>query len=113
MPAKFQIKQAKNGKYFFNLLAANGEVILTSQMYTAKSTAKKGIASVQTNAADADQFEEMTNKGGKHYFVLRAGNRQIIANGQAYSSKASMKKGIQSAAKNASGAKVEDATVAE
>ena len=58
MPAKFQIKQAKNGKYFFNLLANNGEVTLTSQMYASKTTAKKGIASVQANATDADQFEK-------------------------------------------------------
>ena len=50
MPSKFQIKKAKNGKQFFNLLASNGEVILTSQMYASKATAKKGIASVQSNA---------------------------------------------------------------
>ena len=33
MPGKFEIKTASNGKFFFNLKAANGEVILTSQQY--------------------------------------------------------------------------------
>ena len=108
MPAKFQIKQAKNGKFFFNLLAANGEVVLTSQMYASKVTAKKGIASVQANAAETDQFEEKKNKAGKHYFVLKAKNRQIIGNGEAYSGKTSMKNGIKSVSKNAPKAGIED-----
>jgi len=67
MPAKFQVKKARNGKFYFNYLAANGEIVLTSQMYASKVTAKKGIASVQNNAADLDQFEEKKNKKGEHY----------------------------------------------
>ena len=61
----------KNGKTYFNLLATNGEIILTSQMYASNATAKKGIASVQTNAASGAQFEEKQNVKGKYYFVLR------------------------------------------
>jgi uncharacterized protein YegP (UPF0339 family) len=108
VPAKFQIKKAKNGKVYFNLLATNGEVILTSQMYASKATVKKGIASVQANASDVGQFEEKTNKAGKHYFVLRAKNRQVIGNGEAYSSKAAATKGIKSVSKNAPTAGIED-----
>lgn len=110
MPAKFQLKQAKNKKYYFNLLATNGEIILTSQMYKTKATAKKGIASVQTNAADSAQFNELTNKAGKHYFTLKAKNHQVIGNGEAYSGKAAMKNGIKSVGKNAPGAEIEDVT---
>ena len=108
MPAKFQLKKAKNGKVYFNLLATNGEIILTSQMYASKRSAKNGIASVQTNAASADRFEAKTNKGGKHYFVLKAANHQVIGNGEAYSSPAAMKKGIKSVSTNAPKAKIED-----
>jgi len=108
MPAKFAIKQAKNGKFYFNLLATNGEVILTSQMYASKATTKKGIASVQANASQAGQFEEKSNKAGKHYFVLKAKNHQVIGTGEAYSGAAAMKKGIRSVATNAPKAKVED-----
>ena len=111
MQAKFQIKKAKNGKFYFNLLAANGEVVLTSQMYASKATAKKGIASVQTNASDTGQFEEMKNKAGKHYFVLKAKNRQVIGTGEAYAGTTGMKKGIKSVSKNAPSAAIEDINV--
>jgi len=110
MSAKFQLKRAKNDKYYFNLLATNGQIVFTSQMYASKATAKKGIASVQANAADTAQFEEMTNKAGKHYFVLKAKNRQVIGNGEAYSGKAAMKNGIKSVSKNAPKASIEDLT---
>lgn len=52
MPARFEIKRAKDKEYFFNLVAPNGEVILTSEMYKGKTGARKGVAAVQTNAAD-------------------------------------------------------------
>ena len=108
MPAKFQIKSAKDGSFFFNLLAANGEVVLTSQMYATKATAKKGIASVKNNAAESGQYEQLTNRAGKHYFVLKAKNSQVIGTGQAYSGTTAVKNGIKSVSKNAPKAGVED-----
>lgn len=54
---RFEIKEAKNGKFHFNLKAGNGQVIGTSQMYASESSAKNGIASVAKNAADADVVE--------------------------------------------------------
>ncbi len=111
MPAKFQIKKARNGKLFFNLLATNGEIILTSQMYASKVTAKKGIASVQSNAAELDQYEQKTNKKGEHYFVLKAKNQKVIGQSEGYAGSTGMKKGIKSVSKNAPKAKIEDITV--
>ena len=110
MPAKFQIKKARNGKFFFHLLATNGEVILSSQMYASKATAKKGIASVRTNA-DVGQFEEKTNKAGEHYFVLKAKNQQVIGTSESYSGTTGMKKGMKSVTKNAPNAAIEDINV--
>ncbi|MEE2935302.1 MAG: YegP family protein [Planctomycetota bacterium] len=40
MTAKFKNIRAKNGSFYFNLLAANGEVVLTSQMYASKANTK-------------------------------------------------------------------------
>ena len=105
MPAQFELKPAKNGSFFFNLLAANGEVVLTSQMYKSKETARKGIASVRNNGGEAEQFEDRVTKAGKHYFVLKAKNRQVIGTSQSYSNVAAMKKGKQSVIKNAENAK--------
>ena len=44
---------AKNGKFYFNLKAGNGQVIGTSQMYEAESGRDNGIASVKSNAPGA------------------------------------------------------------
>ncbi|MEM8670993.1 MAG: YegP family protein [Planctomycetota bacterium] len=108
MPAKFQIQQAKDGSFYFNLLAANGETILTSQMYASKATAKKGITSVQNNAGDSERFEVQKNKSGKHYFVLKAANGLVIGTGEAYSGTTAVNKGIKSVSTNAPKARIED-----
>ena len=50
---RFEVKAASNGKPYFNLMATNGQVIGTSQMYANEVNLKNGIASVQKNAADA------------------------------------------------------------
>ena len=110
MPAKFEIKKAKNGQFFFNLKAANGETILTSEMYTTKSSAKNGIASVKKNSTDPKRYDRRVNKGGKDYFVLKAANHQVIGNSEAYNSKAAMENGINSVTRNAGPAEVADLT---
>ena len=50
---KFVVKQSKNEQFFFNLKAANGEVIGTSEMYTTLKACENGIASVKKNAPEA------------------------------------------------------------
>ncbi len=52
-------------------------------------------------------------KAGKTgpYFVLKAGNGEIIGKSEIYSSKSACKNGIESVKKNASVAKIEDQTV--
>ncbi len=111
MPSRFQIMKAKNAKFYFHLLSSNGEVILSSQMYASKVTARKGIASVQANAADLNQYEVRTNKAGEDYFVLKAKNQQVIGSSQGYSGTTSMKNGIRSVSKNASNSVIEDINV--
>jgi uncharacterized protein YegP (UPF0339 family) len=55
MAAKFEIYTAKNGKVRFRLKAGNGEIIaVASEDYETKAAAKKGIASIQKNAATAE-----------------------------------------------------------
>ena len=51
--ARFDRKTASNGKPFFNLLASNGQIIGSSQMYETEASRDNGIASVKTNAPDA------------------------------------------------------------
>ena len=101
MAGKFELKVGKNGKFHFNLLAGNGQIILSSEMYESKSAAENGIASVQKNAGDDGRFERKTSAKGDPYFVLKAGNGQEIGRSEMYSSASSMESGIASVAKNA------------
>ena len=110
MAAKFEIKETANGQYMFNLLAGNGEIILTSEMYKAKASAKKGIRSVKENAGKAVRYKTLTAKNGEPYFVLRAGNNKVIGRSETYSSSFAMQNGIESVKNNAPGAQVVDLT---
>lgn len=54
---RFEKFDTKDGKFRFNLRAANHQVIGVSQSYTTKSARDAGIKSVQTNAKDALTIE--------------------------------------------------------
>ena len=56
--------------------------------------------------AMAGKFELYQDKAGKYRFRLKAGNGEIIAVGEAYESKASAQKGIESVKRNAAEADV-------
>lgn len=49
--SRYERKQASNGKEFFNLKAANHQVIGTSQMYASTQSRDAGIASVKANGS--------------------------------------------------------------
>ena len=58
MSGKFVLEKGSTGKYHFNLHAANGQVIASSQHYESKESALHGIESVKRNAADAEIEDE-------------------------------------------------------
>jgi len=99
--ATFEIKEATDGKFVFNLRSTNDQVILTSQTYESKESAKAGIASVKQNAPSPGRYQERSGTDGRPYFVLIAGNQQVIGRSQMYSSREAMRKGLASVRKNA------------
>ena len=101
MAGKFELKQLKNEQYLFNLKASNGQIILTSEQYKSKSGAVNGIESVRKNSVNEGRFEVLVSKSGDPYFVLKAGNGEVIGRSETYSSDAACKNGIQSVMKNA------------
>jgi uncharacterized protein YegP (UPF0339 family) len=54
VPGKFVIKKGPSGKFRFNLLSTNGQVVATSEAYSSKASAMTGIRAVKSLAADAD-----------------------------------------------------------
>ncbi|MCQ2456392.1 MAG: YegP family protein [Clostridia bacterium] len=117
---KFVVKETKTG-FVFNLKAGNGEVIATSEVYSAEASCLNGIESVRKNCVGEieDQtvenfeekkhpkFEVYLDKKGEFRFRLKAKNGEIIATGEGYKSKAGCLNGIESIKKNAPEAAVE------
>lgn len=54
---RYERKTSKDGKFYFNLKAGNGQIIGSSQMYTSESGMENGINSVKENASEADTKE--------------------------------------------------------
>ncbi len=106
--AKFEIYKDKRGEFRFRLKASNGQNILASEGYKAKSGCTNGIDSVRKNSTDDSRYERLESKSGKPYFNLKAGNNQVIGTSEMYSSTSAMENGIDSVKKNASGADVDD-----
>ncbi len=107
----FELFQSENNqKYYFNLKAKNGQIILSSQGYADASGAKNGIESVKKNCGDDSKYERKTASNGKFHFNLKAANGQIIGSSQMYASEAGMENGIESVKNNAPNAEVVDKT---
>ncbi len=110
MPGKFVIALSKNGQFMFSLKAVNGQKILSSELYTSKSGCENGIASVKSNASLDARYEKKVSTSGKPFFVLKAGNHEIIGTSELYESEASRDAGIDSVKTHAPDAEVEDTT---
>jgi len=117
---KFFVKSVKGGVRF-DLRAANGVTIATSQTYESMAACLRGINSVVKNVPAAcledhtkegfteqknPKFELFQDKGGEYRFRLKAKNGQVIAVSEGYVLKASCEKGIESVKKNVADAAI-------
>jgi uncharacterized protein YegP (UPF0339 family) len=104
----FVVLAAKNGEYYFNLKAANGEIVGTSELYSTKSNAtrasrtvralilKTGISPTVQVAPARERFEVFVGEDSQTYFRVRAGNGEIMLGSEGYTSKAGALAGIES-----------------
>ena len=103
---EFQISTGKDDKFYFNLTAKNGQVILSSQGYKREDGCLSGIASVKKNSTNKKNYERKDSKNEHFYFVLKAANSKVIGKSQMYTSDASSENGIESIKENAKRAKI-------
>ena len=106
MAAKFEIFKRPAG-FHFRLKAANGEIILTSEAYTAKASVEKGVASVRMTAPSGARYEPKRSAAG-YSFVMKGENGELIGRGEVYSSSSGRDNGIESVKTNAPAAALED-----
>ena len=110
MASAFVLSKNAAAKFRFNLRGGNNEIILTSELYAAKSGALSGIESVRNNATDANRYDRRTASNGSPYFVLTATNGEIIGTSEMYSTNAARDNGISAVMRTAPGAPVVDNT---
>jgi len=108
MAGKFEIYKDKAGEFRFRLKATNGQTILASEGYKSKDACSNGIASVQKNGPNAARYERKVAKNGKHHFVLKAANHQVIGSSEIYESERAMETGIASVQKNSITVNIDD-----
>ena len=117
---KFLIKRTPTG-FKFDLKAANGEVVATSEVYTTKAACMKGIQSVLAVAQDArcadedagvqeknPKFVIFRDKKGHYRFRLLARNGKIVAKSEGYMTRYSCEKGIEAVRRCTNGCVVEE-----
>lgn len=117
---KFVIRTVNSG-IKFDLKATNGQVILTSEVYTTKAACRNGVESIMKNAPIANvedqtvegfetvthpKFEMYQDKAGEFRFRLKARNGEIIGVSEGYTSKANCVNGVESVKKNAAEAEI-------
>ena len=109
---KFDIRKAKDGRFFFNLYASNQMVIASSQMYSSSTAAINGIKSVMLNASKSEledntlqkkpepkpfpKWEMYIDKAGEFRFRLYAPNGNCICHSHGYQTKSGCKGGMDS-----------------
>lgn len=108
MAGYFEIKAAAQSQFMFNLKSGNHEVILTSQTYSTKQSAQTGIESVKANAPTDARYERKVAADKSPYFVLKAGNGEVIGTSEMYSSASAMEAGITAVKAEAPGAAAKD-----
>lgn len=87
--ARFEVKIDAGGKHMFNLRAANGQVMLTSERYESLAAVLNGAFSVAEHGVTAARYDVRPVAGGGYYLNLTATNGQTIATSEIYSTQAS------------------------
>lgn len=84
---RFALHLDAGGKYYWNLHAGNGEIVLRSQRYDAEASALNGAFSVLDNGTAAARYQVLPASGGGYYLNLTATNGQVIGTSEVYASK--------------------------
>ena len=85
-----KFKNEGNGEYYFAFNHPEGKTLLRSEGYSSTASRDNGIQSVIKNSTNEERFK-ISEKDGKHYYSLRAGNNQEIARSCPYDTVAAMR----------------------
>ncbi len=91
---RFESFTGRDGRYYFHLLAGNGEKVLASEGYSTEAAAREGMASVKANGQSEGRYLQREAQDGSAYFVLTSANGTIIAVSEMYAAKANATRAV-------------------
>lgn len=91
--AYFETFEGNEGQFYFHLMASNGENVLRSEGYATLVGAEEGAATVLAYGFDKRNFEGRVAANGDAYFVVKAGNGEVIGTSELYASKSNAERG--------------------
>ena len=92
---KWIVKEKGEGEFVAFLYANNGEVILTSEIYSSADGAKKGIQTIQKNVA-GENFVVYCDKNRHYYFKLKTSGNRFLCVGETYPTENSCLSAVES-----------------
>jgi uncharacterized protein len=94
---RVEVLVGETGSFRFNIHAANGEIVLSSESYTSEAAAFNGAFAVQSVATTPSAFVVKANASGSgFFFTVTASNGQVIGVSQQYTTKASAESAVAS-----------------
>ncbi len=92
---KWSVAKKADDEYLAILVASNGEVMLTSEIYSSESGARNGIATIVKNV-ESGNFVIYQDKRNNSYFKLKTATNRLLCAGEIYSTKDACESAIES-----------------
>ncbi len=107
---KWIIEMRSEGEYDATLCASNGEIMLTSEIYTTEEGARKGIGSI-IRGIENGKFVIYETKKGNFYYKLKTSTNRILCAGEIYKYKDQCLKAVESVKRLAFTANIESGVI--
>ena len=92
---KWIIEKESDDEFVSKLIASNGEVMLTSEIYTTADGARSGIETIIRSIAN-DNFTIYQDKNNNYYYKISSANNRLLCAGEIYKAKDTCVKATQS-----------------
>lgn len=91
---KWTVEFKGDGEYISKLAASNGEVMLSSEIYTTEEGARNGIATI-VKGVDSGKFVIYQDKSKNYYYKLKTAGNRLLCVGEIYKSKERCLKAVE------------------
>ncbi len=105
LQGKWVVEIKSENEYMSKLLASNGEVMLSSEIYSSEEGARTGISTIIKWVEDG-QFVIYQDKKNNYYYKLKTAGNRLICVGEIYSSKEQCESAVETVKRIAKGASI-------